>query len=62
KKENNPLALGSNSIASAICLQTLREWDIVRHLPCGHIFHSNCITEWFLKHHDNCPLCKFCYM
>ncbi|KAI5455919.1 hypothetical protein BGZ63DRAFT_321903, partial [Mariannaea sp. PMI_226] len=46
----------------AICLQPLREWDIVRHLPCGHIFHSNCITEWFLKQHDNCPLCKFCYM
>ncbi|KAH8654288.1 hypothetical protein BGZ61DRAFT_373715, partial [Ilyonectria robusta] len=45
-----------------ICLQTLQERDTVRHLPCGHIFHSNCITKWFLKQHDTCPVCKLCYM
>ncbi|KAH6883919.1 hypothetical protein B0T10DRAFT_580005, partial [Thelonectria olida] len=44
------------------CLQTLQEGDMVRQLPCGHIFHSDCITKWFLKQHDTCPLCKFCYM
>ncbi|KAH8661119.1 hypothetical protein BGZ61DRAFT_304678, partial [Ilyonectria robusta] len=45
-----------------ICLETLQDRDIVRHLPCDHIFHSNCITKWFLKQHDTCPVCKLCYI
>ncbi|KAH7130862.1 hypothetical protein EDB81DRAFT_631882, partial [Dactylonectria macrodidyma] len=45
-----------------ICLETLQDSDKVRHLPCGHIFHSNCITMWFLNRRDTCPVCKLCYM
>ena len=26
-------------------------------LPCKHIFHSKCISQWFLKN-NNCPLCN----
>ncbi|KAH7190384.1 hypothetical protein DER44DRAFT_796451 [Fusarium oxysporum] len=43
-----------------ICLGTVTENDIVRHLPCGHTFHSDYITPWYRTHHDTCPICVLC--
>ncbi|KAH6872081.1 hypothetical protein B0T10DRAFT_381472, partial [Thelonectria olida] len=62
KVAGNSTEQSSAFLLCVICLQTLQERDIVRHLPCGHMFHSDCITKWFLNQHDTCPLCKFCYM
>ncbi|EEY19508.1 predicted protein [Verticillium alfalfae VaMs.102] len=36
--------------------------DLIRNLPCRHIYHSECITQWFLNKHDTCPLCKVHYV
>ena len=38
----------------SICHDNLSD-DLVK-LPCGHIFHSDCILEWFKKK-NNCPYC-----
>ena len=27
-------------------------------LPCGHRYHVKCITEWMLKKHNICPMCR----
>ena len=27
-------------------------------MPCGHIFHYNCILQWLQKGHV-CPLCRY---
>ncbi|KAH7184011.1 hypothetical protein DER44DRAFT_633842, partial [Fusarium oxysporum] len=42
---------------SVICLEAIADSDIVRRLSCGHIFHSGCITLWYLRRHYACPVC-----
>lgn len=36
-----------------ICLQIQKSYK----LPCNHIFHKNCITEW-ITIQQNCPVCR----
>ncbi|KAH7200555.1 hypothetical protein NOF04DRAFT_1185620 [Fusarium oxysporum II5] len=47
---------------SAICLEAIGDSDIIRWLPCRHIFHSGCITLWYLRRHYACPLCVSRYV
>jgi len=42
----------------AVCLCDYEPEDQVRHLPCDHLFHPDCIQEWF-KANAKCPVCKF---
>ncbi|KAK4152454.1 hypothetical protein C8A00DRAFT_16240, partial [Chaetomidium leptoderma] len=44
-----------------ICLELFQDETLVRMLPCHHLFHARCIADWFLKHHDTCPICKAHY-
>lgn len=41
----------------AICLSPYEKNDKLRHLPCKHHFHSECIDQWLLKN-KSCPFCK----
>lgn len=40
-----------------ICLIDLKVGDRVLTLPCFHMFHKECIDDWFKKD-KTCPLCK----
>lgn len=43
------------------CLDVFKEDDILRLLPCDHIFHRECVDKWFASRRympRSCPLCK----
>ncbi|TDZ40284.1 putative RING finger membrane protein [Colletotrichum spinosum] len=42
-----------------ICLDNYIDRDsIIRELPCGHIFHPECIDEFLSLNSSLCPICK----
>ncbi|XP_019609355.2 E3 ubiquitin-protein ligase RNF149 [Rhinolophus sinicus] len=41
----------------AVCIENFKVKDVVRILPCKHIFHRICIDPWLLDHRT-CPMCK----
>lgn len=43
-------------VVCAVCLEELAGGDVVRRLPCEHIFHSVCIHRW-AKRANKCPCC-----
>ena len=40
-----------------ICLQPIQNESVCRMLNCYHIFHSDCIEQWFIEH-LKCPMCN----
>lgn len=51
--------VGSNNLEKEclICCENFKYDDEVLALPCIHLFHTNCISEWF-KERNTCPTCK----
>ncbi|XP_055060344.1 RING finger protein 150a isoform X3 [Misgurnus anguillicaudatus] len=41
----------------AVCIEDYKPNDVVRTLPCRHVFHKNCVDPW-LQDHRTCPMCK----
>lgn len=48
-----------------ICTDDFQDLDLMRPLPCGHLFHKKCIDCWLLGKHScvdtqttSCPICK----
>ena len=42
----------------SICLMEISNGQDAILLPCGHMYHENCVTKW-LKIHNTCPLCRY---
>ncbi|KHN29410.1 E3 ubiquitin-protein ligase RLIM [Glycine soja] len=42
----------------AICINAFNSGDNAARLPCSHVFHPNCILQWFVQK-SMCPLCCF---
>jgi len=47
--------LGKFDPTCVICLTDFELGEPIAHLPCGHIFHSECVNHWLLQH-GSCPL------
>mmetsp|Transcript_76705 Transcript_76705/g.220166 ORF Transcript_76705/g.220166 Transcript_76705/m.220166 type:complete len:735 (+) Transcript_76705:650-2854(+) len=58
-----PADLSSDSLfdeegdTCAICLTEFKEGDRVKSVPCGHMYHPECIDTW-LRNAPKCPLCQ----
>lgn len=40
-----------------ICQEDLRTEGNARRMPCGHIYHQDCLSRW-LQLHNSCPVCR----
>ena len=47
----------SLSFPSGDCLICREGMDSAKKLPCGHMFHLDCLRMW-LQHQQSCPLCR----
>ena len=48
----------NDEIKCFICLDQFVKTDTIYELKCGHVFHSDCLTEAARFQHCNCPLCR----
>lgn len=56
---NHPTQLSHSQTTCAICLDDFTpNSSIVRELPCGHIYHPECIDISLTRSSSLCPLCK----
>ena len=55
---NQAVANGALTVDPKITVTGFKNGDEVIYLPCLHVFHKNCLLEWF-RRHDDCPICKF---
>lgn len=41
-----------------VCHDCYKANDAVVKLPCGHVFHEDCVMPWFTDH-NTCPVCRY---
>jgi len=42
----------------SICLNLIRKTRSTSELPCGHLYHKNCIEKWESRGNETCPVCR----
>lgn len=54
-----PYDIAANESAEcSICLDELVTGQPALRIPCGHLFHEDCVKDWLLKSNE-CPVCRF---
>eukprot|EP01017_Pseudomicrothorax_dubius_P017525 TRINITY_DN19729_c0_g1_i1.p1 TRINITY_DN19729_c0_g1~~TRINITY_DN19729_c0_g1_i1.p1 ORF type:complete len:132 (-),score=16.36 TRINITY_DN19729_c0_g1_i1:61-411(-) len=51
------MKIGRTRKECSVCMCPFREGEVIRQLPCKHIFHRCCIKPWFTKQ-STCPNCR----
>mmetsp|Transcript_8453 Transcript_8453/g.20268 ORF Transcript_8453/g.20268 Transcript_8453/m.20268 type:complete len:249 (-) Transcript_8453:564-1310(-) len=55
-------AITPDEVECSLCMVALQELEAVKKLPCGHMFHVQCVDRWLIqtqKHQRRrCPLCN----
>ena len=49
----------------AICLSHFKPQQLVcksNNTSCQHVFHKDCMVDWLMKRHNNCPMCREVYL
>lgn len=41
-----------------VCLEDFDNEDIIKELPCRHLYHVKCIDKWLSQNSNKCPVCK----
>ena len=56
-KTTKIITLKNEGEPCAVCQDDCHKNEKVRHLPCGHEFHLDCIDPWLNKN-NTCPTCR----
>lgn len=56
--ENNLIAPHEICLKCSICTDDFFKGVRIRSLPCGHLFHPECIDPWLLERAITCPMCR----
>ncbi|KAF2637326.1 hypothetical protein P280DRAFT_407141 [Massarina eburnea CBS 473.64] len=46
-----------STVLCVICLEDFTESSQIRGLGCHHVFHQECLDNWFSRWNEYCPLC-----
>lgn len=48
---------GGAAVGCSICMEGFRPGRDGLQIPCGHVYHDDCIATWVAMY-DSCPLCR----
>lgn len=46
-----------SEVKCLVCQHEYEQGETLTRLPCGHVFHSECVAQW-LGANDQCPYCR----